>query len=216
MQFRSGEWAPQPMSGGRGSGDPTAMSPKRDPIEPAAQRSTAPATIILTREGEEELRAKLAALREVIDVELPRRLRSAREFGEATDNDDYLQIREEEAVASARMRALAEVLATARIVDDDRAVADVVTVGSTVTIRAGGRTVARRLVGAYEVDGDAVSASSPIGQAILGHSPGDRVVVELPSGAEQEIEIVAVAEPGADPIAVPDGAQASTSPRLIA
>jgi transcription elongation GreA/GreB family factor len=46
-----------------------------------------------------------------------------------------------------------------------------------------------------------VSASSPIGQAILGRSAGDEVVVELPNGAEQTLEIVAVAISGAEPAA---------------
>lgn len=188
------------MFGAGGAGDAAAMSMRRDTIDPTGHRQPAPAAILLTRAGERELRGKLATLREEIEVELPRRLRSAREFGEATDNDDYLQILEEEGVARARMRALAEVLAAAKIVDGGTA-ADVVTVGSTVTIRTAGRTVKRRLVGAYEAEGDAVSASSPIGQAVLGRSPGDRVVVELPSGAEQEIEIIAMVAPGADPIA---------------
>jgi len=190
-----------------GVGDASIMPTGRDPInptDPTGHRQPAPAAIpaiLLTREGERELRAKLAALREVIDVELPRRLRSAREFGDATGNDDYLQILEEEAVASARMRALAEVLAAARIVEGGAGSANVVAVGSTVTIRTAGRMVSRRLVGAYEAAGDAVSASSPIGRAVLGRSPGDRVLVELPNGAEQEIEIVAVIASGAEPVA---------------
>lgn len=180
-----------------GVGDASIMPTGRDPInptDPTGHRQPAPAAIpaiLLTREGERELRAKLAALREVIDVELPRRLRSAREFGDATGNDDYLQILEE----------LAEVLAAARIVEGGAGSANVVAVGSTVTIRTAGRMVSRRLVGAYEAAGDAVSASSPIGRAVLGRSPGDRVLVELPNGAEQEIEIVAVIASGAEPVA---------------
>jgi transcription elongation factor GreA len=178
------------------------MSARPDTIaEPVAQPQ-APARILLTREGERELRAKLEALEEEIRVELPRRMRSAREFGDATGNDDYLQLLEEEAVTSARVRALTDVLALAKIVDSADAVLDAVAVGTTVTIRAGGKELERRLVGAYEAVGeDCVSASSPIGQAILGRSVGDEVLVELPSGAEQTLEIVAVAMPGAEPAA---------------
>ena len=178
------------------------MSLRPDTIAERASQPPAPTAILLTREGERELRAKLEALQEEIRVELPRRMRSIREFGEATENDDYLQLLEEEAVVNARVRALTEVLAAARIVDAGDAATDVVGLGMTVTIRAGGKEMERRLVGAYEaVDGDSVSASTPIGQAIFGRSVGDEVVVELPNGTEQTLEIVAVAIPGAEPAA---------------
>ena len=178
------------------------MSARTDTIAEQAVPPPAPNTILLTREGERELRAKLEALQEEIRVELPRRMRRIREFGEATENDDYLQLLEEEAVTSARVRSLTDVLAAARIVDADDAATDVVSLGTTVTIRAGGKEMKRRLVGAYEaIDGDSVSASSPIGQAILGRSVGAEVVVELPNGAEQTLEIVAVAISGAEPAA---------------
>ena len=150
-------------------------------------------TILLTREGEQELRDKLEALRYQIDIDLPRRLRSAREFGEATENDDYLQIREEEAVSKARLAALTEVLAAAEVVDTARSRAGVATIGSTVVIRVGGKTVERRLVGDYEAVGaDGFSASSPIGSAILGRSEGETVAVELPNGETRDLLIVAV------------------------
>jgi len=180
------------------------MSARTDTIAEQVALPPAPTTILLTREGERELRAKLEALQEEIRVELPRRMRRIREFGEATENDDYLQLLEEEAVTSARVRSLTDVLAAARIVDADDADTDtdVVSLGTTVTIRAGGKKMQRRLVGAYEaIEGDSVSASSPIGQAILGRSAGDEVVVELPNGAEQTLEIVAVAISGVEPAA---------------
>lgn len=196
---RNGRCHPYPPGTGRAILTPC---PRSETIDVPETANPVPATaVLLTRAGEQELRARLAALREEIEVELPRRLRLAREFGDATGNDDYLQILEEEAVASARMRSLAAVLAAARVVDDADAAGDVAMVGSTVTIRTDGRTVERRLVGAFEAGGDAVSASSPIGRAILGRAAGERVVAALPSGAEQEIEIVAVAASGPEPIA---------------
>jgi transcription elongation factor GreA len=164
-----------------------------------SQPPVRPARLTLTREGERELRAKRDALRRHIEVELPRRLRAAREFGEAVGNDDYLQILEEEAVSSARLQALEQVLATAVVVDGDDEGAGAA-IGSVVTIRIGGETVERRIVGDYEATGDgAVSASSPIGSAILGRGAGETVTVELPSGAVRDLEIVAVrAAPAAD------------------
>jgi len=160
-----------------------------------------PARITLTAAGARELRARRDALRRHIDVELPRRLRAAREFGEATENDDYLQIIEEEAVSNARLQALEHVLASAAIAVDAGAEAGgdsgVTAIGSLVTIRIGGATVERLLCGDYEAVGDdAVSASSPIGSAILGRRAGETVTVELPSGAVRDLEIVAVQAAG--------------------
>jgi transcription elongation GreA/GreB family factor len=52
-------------------------------------------------------------------------------------------------------------------------------------------------VGDYEaIDGEGVSASSPIGSAILGRAAGETVTVELPNGAIRDLEIVAVRAAG--------------------
>ena len=51
--------------------------------------------------------------REEIDVQLPQRLREAREFGAPSENDDYLQIREE-AVTVARANSLSQILAAVK------------------------------------------------------------------------------------------------------
>jgi transcription elongation factor GreA len=172
----------------------TTNTTDEEPIPTPAAR---PARITLTREGERELRARRDALRRHIDVELPRRLRSAREFGEATENDDYLQIIEEEAVSSARLQALEQILATAEVVEGEGAEVDVAAIGTVVTIRIGGETVERRIVGDYEtIDGEGVSASSPIGTAILGRAAGETVTAELPNGAIRDLEIVAVRTTG--------------------
>ena len=64
-------------------------------IQPSPAASTTNAPILMTREGELALREELARLREEVEVQLPKRLRQAREFGEASGNDDYLQILEE-------------------------------------------------------------------------------------------------------------------------
>ncbi|KAA0268571.1 MAG: hypothetical protein EDQ89_11225 [Acidobacteria bacterium] len=175
----------------------SANTPPDDAENPIPTPATRPARITLTREGERELRARRDALRHHIEVELPLRLRGAREFGDATGNDDYLQIIEEEAVSRARLQALEQVLATAEVIEEGGAGADVAAIGSVVRIRIGGRTAERRIVGDYEATGgDAVSASSPIGSAILGRSAGATVVVELPNGATREVEILTVRTAG--------------------
>jgi transcription elongation factor GreA len=140
---------------------------------------------LITREGEQALRKELARLRQELAVEFPDRLRQALSFGEAHKNDDYLQIKEEEAVVASRIRQLETVLIAAQIVEQPQSADGRVTVGSTVQIEdvASGRTSEHVVTGAHGWLAPAdISASSPIGQAILGREAGDEVAVRLPSG----------------------------------
>lgn len=162
-------------------------------IQPSPAASTTNAPILMTREGELALREELARLREEVEVQLPKRLRQAREFGEASGNDDYLQILEEEAITTARINSLSRALAMARIIDPAEELEGVATVRSRVTMRVAGTIIERRLLGSHEPVGpDEMSVGSPIGKAIMGRSAGESVIVELPGGEVRSLEILAV------------------------
>lgn len=148
---------------------------------------------MISREGEEALRKQLDELLHQRDVELPHRLQEARDFGNGSENDDFLQILEEEAVVEARTRSIQRILASAEVVDPNLEPSGVAGIGSTLILKMGGREVERRLIGAHEPVGiDGVSAASPIGQAIIGSTAGETVNAELPDGREVTIKIVAV------------------------
>src|SRR4051794_16269895 len=83
------------------------------PYIPPSTTITAPRAII-TRSGESILADELAKL----DIEFADRLREAREFGEGGSNDDYLQIKEEEAVVRSRIGRLEALLDSAEVVED--------------------------------------------------------------------------------------------------
>ena len=174
------------------------MTTTPDIASPAGRVPNAPvppriAPVLITQEGEQALRRELAALRREVEVELPRRLRLAREFGEAAGNDDLLQLREEEAVTSARINGLLRILATAKIVEPGVSSGGVAAVGSRVELRIGGKTIERRLLGSHEpVGSDGMSVASPIGRAVVGHPAGARVVAEMPGGRVRTIEILAI------------------------
>lgn len=151
------------------------------------------ASVLMTREGERALRGELASLREEIDVQLPQRLREAREFGAPSENDDYLQIREEQAVTVARANSLSQVLAAATVIDPSEPSAGVATIGSLIRLRVSGKTIERRLLGAHEPLGsNGMSVASPIGRAILGRPAGAKVAAEMPTGEIRTLEIVAI------------------------
>jgi transcription elongation factor GreA len=150
---------------------------------------------LLTREGEQALRQELARLRHELQLEFPKRLREARPFGEAHGNDDYLQIKEEEAVIASRVGQLETLLATAQVVERPDATDGRVAVGSTVRVEdiASGASSEHVLTGAHEwLAPTDISASSPMGRALLGRKVGDEVTVELPDGRSVVLSITNV------------------------
>lgn len=123
------------------------------------------------------------------------RLRSAREFGDTANNDEYLAIREDEAVVDARIARLEDILRRARIVDSSDT-DGTIAIGSSVTVLdvGAGEPFDYVIDSAHApVAPNAVSAVSPVGRALLGRQPGEVVSVQLPKkGRTRELEIVAV------------------------
>jgi len=154
-----------------------------------------PPLAIITREGARALQARAQRLRHQLDVEFADRLNEARGFGEIGGNDDYLQALEEQAVLASRLSRLRRLLDSATVVEHEPARSEAAAVGTAVAVKdlASGTVREHRLIGDYESrDADAVSASSPIGRALIGHLPGDEVEVELPRGRAQRLRVLRV------------------------
>jgi transcription elongation factor GreA len=147
--------------------------------------------IPITAAARQALERELAILRLEKQHEIPRRLRLAREFGDTANNDEHQAIREDEAVLAARIARLEDILMRATVVDDAPA-DDSVAIGSRVAVVD--LVTGERLE--YEIDGahgprrqGTVSVLSPVGRALLGRRPGERVMVELPNGRRRELEV---------------------------
>jgi transcription elongation factor GreA len=156
---------------------------------------------IITTHHEQFLRAELDRLRHRRDVEFVERLRDARAFGSAGANDDYLQIKEEEAVLAASIAQISTLLEKALVVDPaEFEEAGVIAVGSLVEVadQSNGQRQELRLIGGHQPAAPGLaSAGSPIGQALLGRRIGDTVEVSLPGGRRRKLEVIAV-ETGSD------------------
>lgn len=144
-------------------------------------------TNFLTKEGFEKLQDELDYLRTVKRQEVADRLHEAMEGGELIENAEYEAAKNEQAFVEGRIQELEILLATARVIEDDkRRKADVIQVGSTVTIQEDGyEEETYTIVGAAEAnprDGK-ISNESPIGKAILNHRAGEDVQVETPDGS---------------------------------
>jgi transcription elongation factor GreA len=141
-------------------------------------------TNFLTREGFQKLQDELEYLRSIKRQEVANRLHEAMEGGELIENAEYEAAKNEQAFVEGRIQELEIILASARVIEESRK-ADIVQVGSTVTIQEDGSKPEKyTIVGAAEANPRAgrISNESPIGRAILNHRAGDEVQVEAPGG----------------------------------
>ncbi|MGH2511254.1 MAG: transcription elongation factor GreA [Candidatus Limnocylindrales bacterium] len=193
---------------GRASADPTRRTgilrssssrPARDGTPRAASGSRAAAAAIkaagrpagpavqLSAEGLATLQAELEDLTKVQRPAIVARIAAARELGDLKENSDYHEARREQSFAEGRVLQLEDQLRNAVVVDSTGS--HVVGIGSTVVVErtdpAGAlETSTFKVVGAAEANprSDRISNVSPIGAALIGHGPGDRVEVIIPTG----------------------------------
>ena len=144
-------------------------------------------TNFLTKEGFEKLQDELDYLRTIKRQEVADRLHEAMEGGELIENAEYEAAKNEQAFVEGRIQELEILLATARVIEDDkRRKVDTIQVGSTVTIQEDGyEEETYTIVGAAEANPreGKISNESPIGKAILNHRVGEDVHVEAPDGS---------------------------------
>jgi transcription elongation factor GreA len=163
-----------------------------------------PGRVLITPATEQHLRADLERLRHELEVVFAARIREARSTGDGSSGDDHLQIREEELVVRSEVARIEALLASAVIVEGQDATDGTVVIGSVVEVRDIDSDATHRHLETGDFDrggsvGDGVrpvSASSPVGQALLGLAAGSEAVVELPNGRRRRLEVLAV-EPSA-------------------
>lgn len=151
-------------------------------------------TNFLTKEGFQKLQDELDYLRTTKRQEVADRLHEAMEGGELIENAEYEAAKNEQAFVEGRIQELEMLLATARVIEDTKDKTGTVQVGSKVTIKEQGFDPETYvIVGAAEANPreGKISNESPIGKAILGHRPGEEVVVETPGGT-YKVKIVKV------------------------
>ena len=126
-------------------------------------------------------------------IEIARKIEAARELGDLSENGDYHAAKEEQGKMEGRIMHLAKVLENAAIVEGGGG--DSVSPGSIVELRyEGDDDTERYLVGSIEERGDGIeilSPGSPLGEALMGATPGQTVSYESPAGS-LAVEVVSV------------------------
>jgi transcription elongation factor GreA len=132
----------------------------------------------MTRAQRAKLEAELAELEGPKRAAVVQAIKTAREFGDLSENFEYHAAKNEQGLLEARIRTLRSRLAHAVVVESQ---AGVVAVGSHVVLEDADGV--RMEVEVSSVGGGGtVSPESPLGRALLGAAEGDSVEVEAPRG----------------------------------
>ena len=153
-----------------------------------------PKDVILTPEGLEKLKEELEELSTVRRREVAERIKEAREFGDITENSEYDDAKNEQAMLETRILTLEENLRSALVVAPEDVDTDEVQVGNAVTVKFDeGKPQTFVIVGSAEADPPRkLSNVSPVGKALLGQPKGSTVKVNLPNGKTRTLEIVGI------------------------
>ena len=144
-----------------------------------------PKDVILTPEGLTNLKAELDHLATTRRREVAARIKEAREFGDISENAEYDDAKNEQAMLEARIASLEEKLRSATVIDQSDLGTDVVSVGSVVHVKdEGGKSTKYTIVGSAEANPTEAKLSneSPVGKALLGRKRGEEVRVTTPRG----------------------------------
>lgn len=148
----------------------------------------------LSRTAYQRLKAELDDLTTRGRIDIAGSIERARELGDLKENADYHAARDDQGRMEARIRQLQALVDNAVIVEGDEGHGTVVT-GAIVSLRySGDDDVERYLVGSIEERRDdlpVISPQSPLGQALMGHRPGDTVEYQAPSGS-LAVEVVEI------------------------
>jgi len=142
--------------------------------------------IILTPEGYRRLKEEIDYLSTKKREEVAERIKESRYFGDISENSEYDDAKNEQAMLEQRIFALEEKLRSAIVIDAKDVKTDTVGVGTKVALQDldRGDVLQYSVVGSAEANPaqHKLSNESPVGRAIMGHVPGDVVEVTVPQG----------------------------------
>ncbi|MDR2525267.1 MAG: transcription elongation factor GreA [Oscillospiraceae bacterium] len=140
----------------------------------------------LTAEGYKQLTEELEALRTAGRDQIAEKIKEARSFGDLSENAEYDEAMNEQAIMEAKIARLEEELKNARILDEDEISTEVVGIGSHVTVydHTYREELKLQIIGKSQANPEEnrISDESPVGKALLGHKAGETVEIETPGG----------------------------------
>lgn len=148
---------------------------------------------VLTQEGLDKLEKELEELRGVKRKEVAEKIKVALSFGDLSENSEYDEAKNEQAIMEARIADLEVTLKNAKVIDESELSNGMIHVGSKVQVSVKDektqkvREMNLKIVGSNETDPvqGFISDESAVGKALLGHEVNDVVEIEVPAGVKE-------------------------------
>ena len=142
--------------------------------------------VLMTREGLEKMKQDLEYLKTTRRTEVAARIKTAIAFGDLSENSEYDDAKNEQAFIEGQILNLEQQLKNAKVVEEEDLHTDVISEYCFVEIQntETEEILKFQIVGSVEAKPfeNKISNESPVGKAILGHSVGDIVDVQVPAG----------------------------------
>lgn len=143
----------------------------------------------VTEEGLAALEKELEYLKTVRRKEVAEKIKVALSFGDLSENSEYDEAKNDQAMMEARIADVEVMLKNAVVIDESELGNETVHIGSTIevsVVTASGKKMTKdyKIVGSNEADprGGKISDESAVGKALLGAAVGQTVEVETPAG----------------------------------
>ena len=142
--------------------------------------------VLMTESGLKKYEQELEHLKSVTRKEISEKIKVALSFGDLSENSEYDEAKNEQAITEARIAELEAMLKNVKIIDENDLSTDIIHVGSKIVVldKELNEKVSYQIVGSNEANPlmDLISDESPVGKGLLGHKAGDVVEVEIPGG----------------------------------
>ena len=151
----------------------------------------------MSRSNYEKLVLELDDLKINKRKEVAERLKVARSYGDLSENAEYDEAKNEQAILEAKIAELQHTIDNAEIIEDSNISVDEIGMGSVIKIKRDGSDEIETLqiVGTTEADFEQgkISDESPIGRAAMKKKVGDFFIVEAPAG-ELRFEVIEISK----------------------
>ena len=152
--------------------------------------------VVVTASGLKALEDELEQLKTVRRKEVSEKIRVARSYGDLSENSEYDEAKNEQAIVEARIADLEVMLKNIVIIDESELVTDAVSLGSTVKVydEEFEEELEYIIVGSTEADLDLgkISDESPVGKALLGKKVGEIAEAVLPTGDTAKFKVISI------------------------
>lgn len=140
--------------------------------------------VLVTEEGYKKLEDELAYLKGPRKMEVAEKIKQAREYGDLSENSEYDEAKNEQALLEAKIAEMEIMIRNATIVD--KVSTKDVGIGTSVKLYdyEFEEEIEYHIVGATEIDlaSGKISVESPVGKALFGKKINDEIEVEVPDG----------------------------------